>query len=79
MLGLDLPVSAWFAVVPPILVVSAVPLLPGGWGLGEVSYAFFLGFLGVPPAEAVAISVLIRSLNASWALPGGFVFLARRG
>ena len=79
MLGVDLPVSAWFAVIPPILVVSAVPLLPGGWGLGEASYVFFLGLVGVPPAEAVAVSILGRSVNMLWALPGGFVFLARRG
>jgi uncharacterized protein (TIRG00374 family) len=79
MLGVDLPVSAWFAVVPPILVVSVVPLLPGGWGLGEASYVFFLGLVGVPPAEAVAVSILGRSINMLWALPGGFVFLSRRG
>jgi len=78
MLGVDLPVSAWFAVVPPILVVSAIPLLPGGWGIGEASYVFFLGLVGVPPAEAVAVSILGRSVNMFWALPGGFVFLARR-
>jgi len=79
MLGVDLPASAWFAVVPPILVVSAVPLLPGGWGLGEASYVFFLGLLGVPPAAAVAVSILGRSIQMLWALPGGFVFVARRG
>ena len=78
MLGADLPVSAWFAVVPPILIVSAIPLLPGGWGLGEASYVFFLGLVGVPPAQAVAVSLLGRSIHALCALPGGIVFLSRR-
>ena len=38
----------------------------------------FLGLLGVPPAAAVAVSILGRSLMMVAALPGGFVFLARR-
>ncbi len=78
MLGIDLTLGEWFAVVPPILVVSAIPLLPGGWGVGEASYVLFLGLLGVPPAAAVAVSILGRSLMMVAALPGGFVFLARR-
>lgn len=78
MLGVDLEVSAWFAVIPPILIVAVVPLLPGGWGLGEASYVFFLGLVGVPAAPALAISVLGRSIQMLCALPGGIVFLARR-
>jgi uncharacterized protein (TIRG00374 family) len=77
-LGIDLPLSAYFAVIPAILVVSALPGLPGGWGIGEASYAVFLGLVGVPPAEAVALSMLGRILHVAWALPGGFVFLSRR-
>jgi hypothetical protein len=78
MLGVDLPLSAWFAVIPPILIVSSIPLLPGGWGVGELSFVFFLGLVGVPAAPALAISLLGRSLQILGALPGGFVFLARR-
>jgi hypothetical protein len=68
----------YFAVIPPILIVSVIPLLPGGWGIGEASYVFFLGLLGVPPAQAVAMSILGRVMTMISALPGGFVFLARR-
>jgi hypothetical protein len=80
MLGVKVPngVTDWFAVIPPILIVAVVPLLPGGWGLGEASYVFFLGLLGVPPAQALAVSILGRSIQMLCALPGGFVFLARR-
>ncbi len=78
MLGIDLTPGDWFAVVPPILVVSAIPLFPGGWGMGEASYVLFLGLLGVPPAPAVAVSVLGRVMHVVTALPGGIVFLGRR-
>jgi len=79
MLGIhSMGVGDWFAVVPPILVVSAIPLLPGGWGVGEASYAFFLKLLGVPAAPAVAVSILGRILQSLLSLPGGIVFLRRR-
>lgn len=79
MLGIhSMSVGDWFAVVPPILVVSAIPLLPGGWGVGEASYAFFLKLLGVPAAPAVAVSILGRILQSLMSLPGGIVFLRRR-
>ncbi len=78
-LGIDLPAASYFAIVPAILVVSAIPLLPGGWGVGEAAYVLFLGMAGVPPAQAVALSILWRTIQLLWALPGGVVFLLRTG
>jgi uncharacterized protein (TIRG00374 family) len=78
LLGIDLPATAYFAIIPAILVVSAIPLLPGGWGIGEASYVFFLGAAGVPPAQALALSILWRSIHLFWAMPGGVLFLMRR-
>jgi len=78
MLGIELSLAEYFAVIPAALVVSAVPLLPGGWGVGEAAYAFFLGAMGVPAAQAVALSVVGRTIQLLWSLPGGIVFLARR-
>src|SRR5439155_16270837 len=39
------------ALVPVVSLLSAVPLLPGGWGVGELAFAYFLAPLGVPPSE----------------------------
>ena len=78
MLGVPLGLTDYFAVIPPILIVAVIPLLPGGWGLGEASYVYILGLLGVPPSQAVAISILGRVTSMVSALPGGIVFLARR-
>ncbi len=79
MLGIGhLGLTDYFAVIPPILIVAVIPLLPGGWGLGEASYVYFLGLVGVPAAPAVAVSVLGRVVHMVSSLPGGFVLLARR-
>jgi uncharacterized membrane protein YbhN (UPF0104 family) len=46
--------------------------------VGEAAFIYFLGAVGVPPAEAVALSLLGRSLQLAVSLPVGIVFLARR-
>src|SRR5262249_45007449 len=34
------PVVAYVATVPIIFIVSSIPLLPGGWGVGEAAFAY---------------------------------------
>lgn len=78
-LGLEAPVSALdcLLVVPPALLVSALPLSLGGWGLREG--AFYAGFsmLGADPAAGVTVSVLFGAsgilLGAICGLAGPFV------
>lgn len=40
--------------------VSAVPLAPGGWGVGEAAYAAMFGLLGAGEAVGYAVSVSYR-------------------
>lgn len=67
-----------FVVVPLASLAAAVPLLPGGWGVGEVAYAFLLAPFGVEPTEAVGLSVLLRLMSLSVSLPGGVLWLTAR-
>lgn len=58
-LGLRLPVS-WHAVcaaVPLVLLAAQVPITPGGTGLREAAYVFFLGRVGVPQTQALALAL----------------------
>jgi uncharacterized protein (TIRG00374 family) len=63
-----------FVVVPLASLIAAVPLLPGGWGVGEVAYAWLLAPFGVPATEAVGLSVLLRLFNLAVGLPGGLLW-----
>ncbi len=67
-----------FVVVPLASLAAAVPLLPGGWGVGEVAYAFLLAPFGVDPTEAVGLSVLLRLLTLAVSLPGGVLWMTAR-
>jgi uncharacterized protein (TIRG00374 family) len=67
------------ALVPVTALLSAVPLLPGGWGVGELAFAYFFGQVGVPATEAVALSVVFRLATLVASLPGGVLWVSWKG
>jgi uncharacterized membrane protein YbhN (UPF0104 family) len=56
-------------------VVLAIPAAPGGWGTGEVAYVVFLGRAGIPPATALAVSLLMRVFSYVSAGIGAVLFV----
>ena len=64
--------------VPLANLVSAIPLLPGGWGVGEAAFAYFFGLVGVPATEAVSLSVVYRLAVLASSLPGGLLWMGSR-
>ncbi len=79
--SLNAPVDlvALFALVPAALLVAMVPISIGGWGVREASFVHFLGFAGVDPAAALAISIVYGLTRLVIGAVGGVVFvLARR-
>lgn len=75
----ELTLAPLLVVVPLASLISAVPLLPGGWGVGEVAYAWLLLPFGVAPTEAVGLSVMMRLLSLVVSLPGGLLWMLGRG
>ncbi len=78
-LGLDAvtPGTA-FALVPVVSLLAAIPVLPGGFGVGELAFAYFFGQVGVPATEAVALSVAYRLSILLVGLPGGVLWVLSR-
>lgn len=92
-LGVGMPWTEYFVLVPVINIVSAVPLMPNGWGLGEALYqklfatygaAYVKGAATVDGASrvmgtrAVALSVLYRLHTTLWSLAAGVLVLFER-
>lgn len=67
------------ALVPIANLLSAIPLLPGGWGVGELAFAYFFGLVGVPPTEAIGLSVVFRLAVLGVNLPGGLLWVLWKG
>lgn len=75
--GLDVGMA--LALVPVANLFAAIPLLPGGWGVGELAFAYLFGQVGIPPTEAVSLSVVYRLSVLAASLPGGALWLFWRG
>lgn len=78
-LGLEVVgLSDCLALVPVASLLCAIPLLPGGWGVGELAFAYFFAPVGVAPSEAVALSVVLRLAILVSGLPGGVLWALSR-
>jgi glycosyltransferase 2 family protein len=82
-LGLGLDFTEALAAVPAIILIVFFPISFAGWGVREGASAIMLGFVGIAPDEAVAISVLFGLALLAAGLPGMLLWLAagrrRRG
>lgn len=76
-LGVGMPTFEYFVLIPIINIVTALPLAPNGWGLGEYMYGYLFGLAAPPGAHevmttrGVALSVLYRLHLTLWSLLGG--------
>lgn len=74
-LGAELGILECLLLMPPVMLVSAVPVSVAGWGVREGAMVVALGFVNVPPAQAFAISVLFGLSVAAVSLPGAIFWL----
>ena len=75
-LGAELAMKDCLLLVPPVLLVSAVPVSVAGWGVREGAMVVALGLLGVAPDTAFSVSVLFGLVVAAASLPGAGLWLA---
>lgn len=88
----DMPAFYYVILVPIINIVSAVPIAPAGWGVGEYLYQKGWMMFGVPFAptgvsdaarymgtQGVALSVVYRAHMMAWSLLGAVFLLVERG
>lgn len=70
-------VSLWkfFAVLPVVWAVSAVPLTPGALGVQEGVFLFFAESLSLSRPDALALSLMFRVFTLLSGLPGAVVLL----
>ncbi len=73
-LGIPLPVTAYFAFIPVILLVMLLPISINGLGTSQLAFAGLFGRAGVSQADAVALSILFLALGVAGNLPGGLIY-----
>jgi uncharacterized protein (TIRG00374 family) len=78
-LGIPLPASAAFLMVPLCTLLQAVPVSFNGWGLREGLFALYFSQVGLPRPSALAFSLVGAGLMVLLSLSGAFVWMARSG
>lgn len=67
-----------FAILmPPVMLVVALPISAGGWGVREGVIVAALALVGVGTAPALVLSVELGLIGALVSLPGGAIWLRR--
>jgi glycosyltransferase 2 family protein len=86
-LGVGMPPFEYFVLIPVINIVTALPIGPNGWGVGEALYRYLFAKYGavhlphladaatVMGTRGVALSVLYRLHLTLWSLLGGLFVL----
>jgi len=76
-LGIPLPASAAFLMVPLCTLLQAVPVSFNGWGLREGLFSLYFSQVGLPRPSALAFSLVGAGLMVLLSLSGAFVWMAR--
>lgn len=76
-LHLDIHFLDCLVLVPPIVVITLVPISIAGWGIREGAMIFGFALVGVPEADALALSVATGLCQIVAGIPGGLIWLGR--
>jgi uncharacterized membrane protein YbhN (UPF0104 family) len=74
---LDVAFVDFLILIPPVVLLSALPISIGGWGVRENAMIIALAPIGVTASSALLISVELALLSMLLSLPGGAIWLLR--
>jgi len=62
--------------IPPVILLTAVPISISGWGVREGAMVACLGLAGVPSEVALSVSLLLGAISVIIGVVGGVIWLA---
>lgn len=78
-LGIEAGLGDFMVLVPPIILVTMLPMSFAGWGVREGASVALLANIGVAPPAALALSVAYGLVLLVSSLPGGVIWLITGG
>ncbi len=78
-LGIELPLTTYFAFIPIILLVMLLPISVNCLGTSQIAFVGLFARAGVAHGPAFALSVLYLALGVVGNLPGGLLYALGRG
>ena len=74
---LGVPLVDFAILMPPVMLVIALPISAGGWGVREGAIVAALGLVGIGTAPALLLSIELGLIGTLVSLPGGAIWLRR--
>lgn len=76
--GLHYPLTVYLALVPPVVLLTIVPISLAGWGVREGGLIGLFLLIGADRGLVLSFSLLYGLVNLTAALPGFAVYLTQR-
>lgn len=77
-MGLNYPLSVYLVLVPPVVLLTILPVSLAGWGIREGALVGFFLLIGADKARVVSFSLLYGLTALVASLPGLFIYLHQK-
>jgi uncharacterized membrane protein YbhN (UPF0104 family) len=74
-LNIDITLVDCLVLIPPVMLITTLPISIAGWGVREGAMVAILGFVGVASDAALVLSVIFGLVSTVACLPGGIIWL----
>jgi uncharacterized membrane protein YbhN (UPF0104 family) len=78
-IGADVPLLYTIFLVPPVILVTVVPISIAGWGVREGAMVAAFGYAGLPPGDGLIVSLLFGAGYLVMGAVGGLIWVATSG
>lgn len=74
-IAIDVSVLDCMLLMPPVMLVTTLPISIAGWGVREGAMVKAFALVGVQANDALVLSILFGLMNVLFAIPGGITWL----
>ena len=78
-IGADVPLLYTVFLVPPVILVTVIPISIAGWGLREGAMVAAFGYAGLAPGDGLIVSLLFGAGYLVMGVLGGLIWIATSG
>ncbi|MGB5685327.1 MAG: lysylphosphatidylglycerol synthase domain-containing protein [Candidatus Electrothrix sp.] len=76
--GLDFSLQVYLVMVPPVILLTLLPISLAGWGIREGAMIAFFLLIGAEKSRILTLSLLYGFVSLIASLPGFVIFLRRK-